>query len=181
MAARNMSFAVGGGSCVRMAIRRAFELSRWTATTSTRRLSDSAKNTRSVALTLFQVIERLGAGDEPLQSDTLKALIATFKAVLHDDTCSGQERRETMASFPDPAGARRRQDASATARTASTAINLEQLFVLVQQPVLRTTDQGRMPMPDVCSMTDLRKSAFSEPSQVRQWRDYLVNGVKRRR
>jgi len=35
-----------------------------------------------------------------------------------------------------------------------------------------------MPIPHVCSMTDLRKSAFSEPSQVRHWRDYLVNGVK---
>ena len=47
--------------------------------------------------TLFQVIERLGAGDEPLQGDKLKALIATFKAVLYEMYVLGEERRETLA------------------------------------------------------------------------------------
>ena len=43
------------------------------------------------------MIARLGAGDEPLQSDTLKALIATFKAVLYEMYVLGEERRETLA------------------------------------------------------------------------------------
>ena len=46
---------------------------------------------------MFQVIERLGGGDEPLQSDALKALIATFKAVLYEMYVLGEERREALA------------------------------------------------------------------------------------
>ena len=51
----------------------------------------------SIAPTLFQVIERLGAGDDPLEVDALKALIATFKAALYEMYVLGEERRETLA------------------------------------------------------------------------------------
>jgi hypothetical protein len=93
----NMAFSVGGSSCVRMAIRKAFELESVDTDDFHAAIVGLGEKHPSVAPTLFQVIERLGAGDEPLQSDTLKALIATFKAVLHEMYVLGQERRETMA------------------------------------------------------------------------------------
>lgn len=94
----SMAFAVGGSSCVRLAIRKTFELEDVADTddfhSGIARLADKHP---SIAPTLFQVIDRLGAGDEPLQSDTLKALIATFKAVLYEMYVLGEERRETLA------------------------------------------------------------------------------------
>ena len=80
----SMSFSVGGSSCVRLAIRRTFELESIEAFDFHAAIAALAEKHGSVAPTLFQVIERLGSGDEPLPSDALKALIATFKAVLYN-------------------------------------------------------------------------------------------------
>ena len=93
----SMSFAVGGSSCVRLAIRKAFELEGIDGDDFRSSVVGLGEKHPSVAPTLFQVIDRLGNGDEPLQSDTLKALIATFKAVLYEMYVLGEERRETMA------------------------------------------------------------------------------------
>jgi hypothetical protein len=94
----SMSFAVGGSSCVRLAIRKTFELEDLTELDDFHAAMAQLRDKHpSIAPTLFQVIERLGAGDEPLQSETLKALIATFKAVLYEMFVLGEERRETMA------------------------------------------------------------------------------------
>jgi hypothetical protein len=93
-----MSFAVGGSSCVRLAIRKTFELEGLADTddfhAAIRQLGEKHP---AIAPSLFQVIDRLGAGDEPLEAETLKALIATFKAVLYELYVLGEERRETLA------------------------------------------------------------------------------------
>jgi hypothetical protein len=93
----SMSFSVGGSSCVRLAIRKAFELESIDADDFRSGIVGLGEKHPSVAPTLFQVMDRLGAGEEPLQIDTLKALIATFKAVLYEIYVLGEERRETMA------------------------------------------------------------------------------------
>jgi hypothetical protein len=94
----SMAFAVGGSGCVRMAIRKTFELEDITESDDFHaaivQLGDKHP---SIPPTLFQVIERLGAGEEPLANETLKALIATFKAVLYEMYVLGEERRETLA------------------------------------------------------------------------------------
>jgi hypothetical protein len=93
----SMSFSVGGSSCVRLAIRKAFELEEIDADDFRSGVLALGEKHHGVAPTLFQVLDRLGAGDEPLQIDTLKALIATYKAVLYEMYVLGEERRETMA------------------------------------------------------------------------------------
>lgn len=94
----SMSFAVGGSSCVRLAIRKTFELEEIGENEDFHSgIAQLGEKHPSIAPTLFQVIGRLGAGDEPLQADTLKALIATFKAVLYEMYVLGEERRETLA------------------------------------------------------------------------------------
>src|SRR4051812_36975765 len=80
----SMSYTVGGSSCVRLAIRKAFELESVEGEDFRAGVVGLGERHPGVAPTLFQVMDRLGAGDEPLQSDTLKALIATFKAVLYE-------------------------------------------------------------------------------------------------
>src|SRR3954447_18829879 len=77
----NMSFAVGGGSCIRLAIRQMCDLEGVASDDLRAAIVELREKHPSVAPTLFQVIERLGGGEEPLQIDRLKALIATFKAV----------------------------------------------------------------------------------------------------
>ena len=47
--------------------------------------------------TLFRFIELLGAGDDPLHVDALKALLATFKGVLYEIYVLGEERAESLA------------------------------------------------------------------------------------
>lgn len=94
----SMSFAVGGSSCARLAIRKTFELEELGESDDFHAaIAQLGEKHPSIAPTLFQVIGRLGGGDEPLQSDTLKALIATFKAVLYEMYVLGEERRETLA------------------------------------------------------------------------------------
>jgi hypothetical protein len=93
-----MSFAVGGSSCVRFAIRKTFELEALADTDDFHAaIGQLGEKHPAIAPSLFQVIDRLGAGDEPLEAETLKALIATFKAVLYELYVLGEERRETLA------------------------------------------------------------------------------------
>src|ERR1700704_1137294 len=93
----SMAFGVGGSSCMRLAIRQASAVESIAPSDFPSAIVALRGKHPSVAPTLFQVIERLGAGDEPLQADTLKALIATFKAVLYAMYVLGEERRETLA------------------------------------------------------------------------------------
>ena len=93
-----MSFAVGGSSCVRLAIRKTFEIEALAESDDFHAaIVALGEKHPAIAPSLFQVIDRLGAGDEPLEAETLKALIATFKAVLYELYVLGEERRETLA------------------------------------------------------------------------------------
>jgi hypothetical protein len=93
----SMAFSVGGSSCVRLAIRKAFELESIAGDDFHEAIVDLSEKHPSVAPTLFQVIERLGAGEQQLEVDALRALIATFKAALYEMYVLGEERRETLA------------------------------------------------------------------------------------
>ena len=93
----SMSFAVGGSSCVRLAIRKTVELESVEGEDFRAGVVGLGEKHTGVAPALFQVIDRLAAGDEPLETDALKALIATFKAVLYEIYVLGEERRETTA------------------------------------------------------------------------------------
>jgi hypothetical protein len=93
-----MAFNVGGSSCVRLAIRKTFEMEALADTDDFHAaIGQLGEKHPAIAPSLFQVIDRLGAGDEPLEAETLKALIATFKAVLYELYVLGEERRETLA------------------------------------------------------------------------------------
>ena len=80
----NMSFAVGGSACVRRAIHKAFEIEGVESEDFAASLTALGQKHPAVAPTLFQVMGVLGAGDDPLRGDALKALIATFKGVLYE-------------------------------------------------------------------------------------------------
>jgi hypothetical protein len=93
----NMSFAVGGSACVRKAIRKAFEIEGVDDEDFGVSLTALGQKHQAVAPTLFQVMGVLGAGDDPLPADSLKALIATFKGVLYEIYVLGEERLESLA------------------------------------------------------------------------------------
>jgi hypothetical protein len=93
----NMSFQFAGSACVRRAIRKAFEIEGVEADDFGASLRALGQKHPAVAPTLFQVIDLLGSGDEPLATDALKALIATFKGVLYEIYVLGEERLESLA------------------------------------------------------------------------------------
>jgi hypothetical protein len=93
----NMSFVVGGSACVRRAIRQMFEFENVEHDDFGAGLLALGEKHPAVAPTLFQIMNVLGNGDDPLHGDALKALIATFKAVLYEIYVLGGERVETLA------------------------------------------------------------------------------------
>src|SRR5262249_48634801 len=93
----NMNFATGGSACIRRAIRKMFEIEEVEADDWADSVRALAEKHQGVAPTLFQVIELLGAGEDPLQHDALKAIIATFKGILYEVYVLGEERAETLA------------------------------------------------------------------------------------
>jgi hypothetical protein len=93
----NMTFSVGGSACVRRAIRKTFEVEGLDAGDFGASVQALAQKNQGVAPTLFQVIELLGAGDEPLHLDALRALIATFKGILYELYVLGEERADSLA------------------------------------------------------------------------------------
>jgi len=93
----NMNFATGGSACIRRALRRTFEVEGVDEGDFVASVQALAQKHQGVAPTLFQVIELLGAGEEALANDALKALIATFKGVLYEVYVLGEERAETLA------------------------------------------------------------------------------------
>jgi hypothetical protein len=93
----NMNFGVGGSACIRRAIRKTFEVEEVEGDEWADCVHALAEKHNGVAPTLFQVIELLGAGDDPLSSDALRALIATFKGILYELYVLGEERAESLA------------------------------------------------------------------------------------
>src|SRR5713226_1374566 len=93
----NMNFAVGGSACIRRAIRKTFEVEGVDGGEFAANVQALAQKHQGVAPTLFQVIELLGAGDEPLHIDAVRALIATFKGILYELYVLGEERADSLA------------------------------------------------------------------------------------
>ena len=93
----NMNFGTGGSACIRRAIRKTFEIEEVESDDWGSSVQALATKHQGVAPTLFQVIELLGAGEEPLHNDALRALIATFKGILYEVYVLGEERAETLA------------------------------------------------------------------------------------
>jgi hypothetical protein len=93
----NMNFGVGGSACIRRAIRKTFEVEEVEGDEWADCVHALAEKHTGVAPTLFQVIELLGGGDDPLSADALRALIATFKGILYELYVLGEERAESLA------------------------------------------------------------------------------------
>jgi hypothetical protein len=93
----NMSFTVGGSACARRAIRKTFEIEAVDEDDFVASLRALAQKHEGLPPTLFRVIELLGAGDEPLHVDALKALLVTFKGILYEIYVLGEERAESLA------------------------------------------------------------------------------------
>ena len=93
----NMSFTTGGSACARRAIRKTFEIEGVDEDDFAASLRALAQKHEGLPPTLFRVIELLGAGDDPLHVDALKALLATFKGVLYEIYVLGEERAESLA------------------------------------------------------------------------------------
>jgi len=93
----NMNFATGGSACIRRAIRKTFEVEDVEADDWASSVQALGQKHQGVAPTLFQVIELLGAGEDPLHNDALRAIIATFKGILYEVYVLGEERAETLA------------------------------------------------------------------------------------
>ena len=93
----NMTFSVGGSACVRRAIRKTFDVEGVDEGEFAASTHALAQKHQGVAPTLFQVIELLGTGEEPLHADALRALIATFKGILYEIYVLGEERAESLA------------------------------------------------------------------------------------
>ena len=93
----NMAFSVGGSACVRRAIWKTFEVEGVQEEDFAASLHALAAKHEGLPPTLFRVIELLGAGEDPLHVDALKALLATFKGILYEVYVLGEERAESMA------------------------------------------------------------------------------------
>ena len=91
------SFSVGGSACIRRAIRKTFEIEEVETSDFAASVHALAQKHQGVAPTLFQVIELLGGGEDPLAMDALRALIATFKGILYELYVLGEERAESLA------------------------------------------------------------------------------------
>ena len=92
----NMSFTVGGTACVRRAIRVIVEGEGISGDDYSASLIALSQKHPGVAPTLFQILDLLGSGDEPLQPDALKVLTATVKGVVYEVYVLGAERIESL-------------------------------------------------------------------------------------
>jgi hypothetical protein len=92
----NMSFTVGGTACARRAIRVILDTEAATGESFAVSLLALKDKYPGVPPTLFQILELLAAGDEPLQTDQLKALIATTKSMVYEIYVLGAERIESL-------------------------------------------------------------------------------------
>jgi hypothetical protein len=121
----NMSFTVGGTACVRRAIRKAFEIEGVEDDDFSASLVALGQKHPSVAPTLFQVLDLLGAGEEPLHPEALKALLATFKGVLYEIYVLGEERLESLAYLSELLQALDRDNTPAKPKNRSAASGIK--------------------------------------------------------
>ena len=92
----NMSYVNGGTACARRAIEGILATEHATGEDFEECLQKLREKHPAVAPTLFQILNMLGEGDEPLPPDALRALIATIKAVVFEVYVQGPERVERL-------------------------------------------------------------------------------------
>ena len=92
----NMAYVNGGTACARRAIEHMLTTEQATGEEFAECLQKLREKHPAVAPTLFQILNMLGDGDEPLPADALRALIATVKAVVFELYVQGPERVERL-------------------------------------------------------------------------------------
>lgn len=97
----NMSFIVGGTACARRAIRVILDSEGVKGDDFRTCLLALGEKHPAVPPTLFQILELLAAGEKPLKTDALKALIATAKGMVYEIYVLGAERIESFEYLSD--------------------------------------------------------------------------------
>lgn len=92
----NMAYHNGGTACARRAVDVILKAERAAADDYAASLLTLSEKHPAVAPALFQILGMLGEGDEPLNADSLRALIATVKAVVYEIYVLGAERIERL-------------------------------------------------------------------------------------
>lgn len=91
-----MSFTTGGAACARHAIRSIVQMEHADTNDYATSLLTLSEKHPAVAPALFQILAMLGAGDEPLTQDALRALIVAVKAIVYEIYVLGAERVERL-------------------------------------------------------------------------------------
>jgi hypothetical protein len=92
----NMSFGTGGTACARKAVDVILTTEHAVADDYAASLLTLSEKHPAVAPALFQILGMLGEGDEPLGTESLKALIVTVKAIVYEIYVLGAERIERL-------------------------------------------------------------------------------------
>jgi hypothetical protein len=92
----NMSFVMGGTACARKAVDVVLMTEHATADDYEASLLTLSEKHPAVAPALFQILGMLGQGEGPLDSESLKALIVTVKAIVYEIYVLGAERIERL-------------------------------------------------------------------------------------
>ena len=92
----NMAFTNGGTACARRSVLMILHTEGISADDFGARLSSVSAKHPAVSPALFQILELLGQGDDPLDVHALKALIVTVKAIVYELYVLGPERIEHL-------------------------------------------------------------------------------------
>lgn len=92
----DMAFTTGGAACARQAIRTIVQMEHADASDYATSLLTLSEKHPAVAPALFQILAMLGAGDEQLTPDALRALIVAVKAIVYEIYVLGAERVERL-------------------------------------------------------------------------------------
>jgi hypothetical protein len=92
----NMAYTNGGTACARRAVDLILKTEHAAGDDFEGSLLTLSEKHPAVAPALFQILGMLGEGDEPLTPDSLKALIATVKAIVYEIYVLGAERIERL-------------------------------------------------------------------------------------
>jgi hypothetical protein len=92
----NMAFTTGGTACARRAVLAILVAEGITTGEYQARLVSLSAKYPAVPPALFQILELLGHGEEPLATSALKALIVSLKMVVYEIHVLGAERLENL-------------------------------------------------------------------------------------
>lgn len=92
----DMAYTTGGTACARTAIRTIVQMEHADAADYATSLLTLSEKHPAVAPALFQILAMLGAGEEPLSPEALRALIVAVKAIVYEIYVLGAERVERL-------------------------------------------------------------------------------------